>query len=92
MVGWWIELHGIDCYVRGVYGFGDLCCVGWRDVVNKYIYRGLTILNLFRSLCCFIGIHDWIEEKDTVVKVACFTIRHYKCKRCIAIKCKGEIE
>ena len=60
--------------------------------MNIYIYKGWTTLNLCKALSCFIGKHDWIEEKDTVVEVACFTIRHYKCKRCSAIKCEGKVE
>jgi hypothetical protein len=60
--------------------------------MSKYIYKGWTTLNLHNAISCSIGIHDWAEEKDTAVKVSIFTIRHYKCKRCNAIKCEGKIE
>ena len=91
MVGRWIELLGVDCYVYNVYRGGGLCCVGWGDIV-KYIYKGWTTLNLHNALQCSIGNHAWVEKKDTVVFVSPFTIRHYKCKRCNAIKCEGKIE
>ena len=92
MVGRWIKLCSVNYYVCGVYSVGDLCGLGRGDIMSNYIYKGWTTLNFHNALMCCIGKHDWVEEKDTVVEVSSFTIRHYKCKRCNAIKCEGKIE